>query len=181
ESGEEIFRPLEHSHWVTSVAYAPRNDFFVTASWNREMRIWDAATGDPPADKKFTAVLEKPASPVQSMAFSPDGQRIAAACQDQTVVIWDLMEMGKIVRTFPANSGQVRSVFFGYGGQLLASVDFDLMSPQNEVLQGPDALLAATFAQPEVVAAASADGTILLWKLSDDAAPRVFKGHTGPV
>jgi hypothetical protein len=43
---------------------------------------------------------------VNSLAFRPDGERIAAACGDGTVKVWDL-ETGKVVHTLRGHKAQV--------------------------------------------------------------------------
>jgi WD40 repeat protein/serine/threonine protein kinase len=48
-----------------------------------EVKVWDAADG------RALLSLKGHATPVSSLAYSPDGQRIATACWDATVRIWD--------------------------------------------------------------------------------------------
>jgi serine/threonine protein kinase len=60
------------------------------------------------------------AGAVISVAFSPDGQRLASASQDQTVKIWD-SATGKELFALKGHAGLVRSVAFSPDGQRLAS------------------------------------------------------------
>ena len=62
---------------------------------------------------------------VNSVAFSPDGERLASAGGDGTVKVWN-SRTGKVVQTIPdAHTGAVFSVAFHPDGKHLASVGAD--------------------------------------------------------
>ena len=64
------------------------------------------------------------AGSVESVAFSPDGQRLASASGDQTVKIWD-SATGKELFALKGHAGWVKSVAFSPDGQRLASASND--------------------------------------------------------
>jgi WD40 repeat protein/tRNA A-37 threonylcarbamoyl transferase component Bud32 len=62
---------------------APRNMHF--SDLPGEIKLWDVATG-----RQLPLGLKGPTDKVLGVALSPDGTRLAAACQDQGIRIWDL-------------------------------------------------------------------------------------------
>ena len=88
------------------------------------MKIWDSATG------KELFALKGHAGMVTSVAFSPDGQRLASASWDQTVKIWD-SATGKELFALKGHAGVVYSVAFSPDGQRLASAE---LGPDGEDL-----------------------------------------------
>ena len=82
------------------------------------MKVWDAATG------QETLTLKGHTGSVTSVAFSPDGQRLASASRDGTVKVWDAAT-GQEIRTLKGHTGGVMSVAFSPDGKRLASASAD--------------------------------------------------------
>ena len=57
---------------------------------------------------------------VRSVAFSPDGSRIASGSDDETVRVWNAAS-GECVETLEGHSDDVRSVAFSLDGSRIAS------------------------------------------------------------
>jgi len=72
----------------------------------------DDGTGDAHIERTLWRVL--------SVAFSPDGQRLASASGDQTVKVWDSMT-GQETLTLKGHTSAVLSVTFSVDGKWLAS------------------------------------------------------------
>jgi WD40 repeat protein len=66
------------------------------------VRVWDAKTGE-----QALPVLPELAGPVLSVAFSPDGKRLASGCHNGTVRVWDAVTGAE---AFPALRGHVHPV-----------------------------------------------------------------------
>ncbi len=113
-TGEPLAPPLQHGDRVLEVQFSPDGRWLATASADGTARLWEARTGQPagrplphrrdPAARlesdeyaaEFGASTESEPSDVLLARFSPDGRRLATACQEGTVWIWD-----------PATSGLV--------------------------------------------------------------------------
>ena len=76
-----------HTDYVWSASFCPDGRRIVSASGDKTIRIWDAATGE------CLRTLEGHADVVRSASFSPDGSRIVSASDDKTVRIWDISNL----------------------------------------------------------------------------------------
>jgi transducin (beta)-like 1 len=69
-----------------------------TASFDSTVRLWDAQTG------RCLHVLSKHSDPVYSVAFSPDGRRLASGSFDKAMHVWDVAD-GRCVKTHMGKGG----------------------------------------------------------------------------
>jgi WD40 repeat protein len=103
-----------HSDWVYSVAFSPDDRRLASGSFDKTVKIWDAATG------ACVQTLEGHGGRVSSVAFSADDRRLASGSADHTVKVWDAAT-GACVQTLKGHSNSVRSVAFSADGDRLAS------------------------------------------------------------
>jgi WD40 repeat protein len=89
------------------------------AVWD-EVQIWRVADG------KRVLTLQGDVSPdssSRSIAWSPDGTRIAVACYKGKVQVWDARS-GLLIDIYTGQRGEVHAVAWSPDSQLIASVDY---------------------------------------------------------
>jgi WD40 repeat protein len=130
------------------------------------VRLWDAAGG------RLLNTLSGHETTVVSVAWAPDGQRLASASTDNSVRLWDAAS-GRLLNTLSGHESWVNSVAWAPDGQRLASASDDhtvrlwdaasgrLLNtlsghedPVNSVAWAPDG---------QRLASASRDHTVRLW------------------
>jgi WD40 repeat protein len=99
------------------LAWSPDGKHLATAR-NDVVTVWDAEDG---TDR---LACEGHEGPVRAVTFRPDGKRLAAAGDDQTVRIWDA-HSGQEVATLTGHEGAVNAISFSRDGRRLASASDD--------------------------------------------------------
>ena len=109
-----------HVESVLGIAFSPDGQTLASSGgWEDEtIRLWDAVTGE----RKRT--LTGNAGRVSSIAFSPDGGKLASASLDETVRLWDTVT-GEHKLTLTGHTDGVLSVAFSPDGRILASAGGD--------------------------------------------------------
>ncbi|CDW86504.1 wd repeat domain 61 [Stylonychia lemnae] len=72
-----------HADWITCLSMSSTQKYFVTGSLDKQIKIWDQNSGKCIQSIQLSA-------PVWGAAFSPDGEKVATACQDGSISVYDL-------------------------------------------------------------------------------------------
>src|SRR5262249_44133231 len=95
---------LHHLQPCTRASYSADGRYLLSASTDRTVRVWDAATG-----KALTPPLKHP-DWVFDAVFRHDGQVIASSGRDGCVRLWDWRKQALVCRVLelPDEAGQLR-------------------------------------------------------------------------
>ena len=165
---------------VLALAFLP-DGRFVSAGGDRSIKLWEAATAQP------VRTNEGHADVMASLAFSPDGRRIASASADSTIRIWDASTL-RLVHSLQGHADAVTSVAWSPDGRRLASGSLDrtvrlwsVDSGQAEAtLEGHADAVASVAFSPDgrSIASGGLDRLIHLWDVRSQRLVRTFEGHT---
>jgi WD40 repeat protein len=126
----------------------------------------------------------------ESVAFSPDGRRLASGSWNNTIKLWDVAT-GQGVRTLRGHTDWVLSVAFSPDGRLLASASgdhtvklWDVETGQEvRTLRGHNGGVQSVAFSPDgrLLASGSRDSTVILWDVETGQTVRTLSGHTKQV
>ena len=139
-----------------------------TASADGSVRLWDADTGQPNGNP-----LAGHTEAVFSVAFSPDGHRLATAGEDGTVRLWDAVSGEPVADPLTGHVRMVLGVVFSPDGRRLASRsadhtvrlwDADTGASLGALTGHTDWVSGAVFSPDgQRLATVSLDGTLRIW------------------
>ncbi|MEU9378325.1 WD40 repeat domain-containing protein [Streptomyces sp. NPDC048255] len=169
---------------IQSAVFDRAGGRLAVGSEGRTVRIFDTRE---PARPRLSAELTEPTNYVYSVAFSPDGRRLAAGTVDKQVLVWRLPSDGGAPApeaTLRGPGSYVMSVAFSPDSRTLAAgtADRDVwlwdVSGHRPVsagppLTGPSSYVYALSFSPAggTLAAASTDNTVWLWNTTDISRP----------
>jgi len=167
-----------HTDSILALAFSPDGRTIASGSYDKLVKLWDAATG------KQVANLKEHSDAVFSLAFMPGGSHLVTAAGDRTVKVWDV-STGTRVFTITDALEAVYAVAVHPSGTRIAAAGADRMirtwSWNGDAASGTGTatLLSATFAHGDAVLqlAYSPDGSMLV-STGADRGVKVWDGAT---
>uniref|UniRef100_A0AC35TSK3 WD_REPEATS_REGION domain-containing protein n=1 Tax=Rhabditophanes sp. KR3021 TaxID=114890 RepID=A0AC35TSK3_9BILA len=158
-----------HTGWVRAVDVDPKNEFFVTGSADRMVKIWDLATG------KLKLSLTGHISSVRGVKVSDRHPLLFSCGEDKQVKCWDL-ESNKVTRHFHGHLSAVQGLTLHPTLDLLVTAGRDSTvrvwdirtKTQVFTLTGHTNTVASVITQamdPQIISS-SHDSTVRLWDLA---------------
>ena len=173
-----------HSHFITSVAFAPDGATLLTGGIDGTARLWDTATGV--EIRRFKGHNDW----VQSVAFAPDGATLLTGGKDGTARLWDIVT-GAEIRRFEGHKGRIwggiQSVAFAPDGATLLTGSGDETARLWDTKTGAEirrfqahggwASSVAFAPDGATLLTGSNNGTARLWNTTTGAEIRRFEGN----
>ncbi len=181
DRGALIARLEGHDNTVYTVAAGRDGSLFATGGYDQKIRFWRSATGE-----RTGPVLELDRRPT-SLAFSPDGSRIAVADEKGRVTVWH-RDSGKQVLVVEAHPTWIQDIEYSRDGALLVTggrqdhtaITWDAATgAKRRMFVGHIDNLTRASLSPDgtLVATASVDNTARLW---DERTGELLRTIRGP-
>ncbi|MGE0502671.1 MAG: caspase family protein [Rhizobiaceae bacterium] len=148
-----------------------------------DIRLFDLSSG------RITAVLEGPEYAVYDVAFSPDGNLLAAGGQDGFAYVWKADGAGGWTpdRRLDADSVHIEKLAFALGGRRLAATTADygirlwnldgdepVEMPDAAVLEDTPVMALAVSPDGTLFATGNSEGLVQVWRAEDGTLANVF-------
>jgi WD40 repeat protein/tRNA A-37 threonylcarbamoyl transferase component Bud32 len=162
-----------------SVAYSPDGKRLAGVD-GKAVKVWEAQTG------RELLSLKGHTDFVRTVAFSPDGARLASGSWDKAVKVWEA-QTGQELFTFKGHTGELYSVAFSPDGKRLASASDDGTLKVWEAQTGQELLALKVYANsvaysPDGKRLAGVDGkAVKVWEAQTGRELLSLQGHTGGI
>jgi pleiotropic regulator 1 len=175
-----------HLGWVRAVAFDPSNEWFVTGSADRTIKVWDFAKCCAGSDGGLKLTLTGHIDTIRGLAVSPRHPYMFSVGEDKLVKCWDL-EHNKVIRHYHGHLSAVYCVTIHptldiliTGGRDSTARVWDMRTKQQVHLLGGHkeavGTVVANSVDPQVITG-SYDSTVKLWDLAAGKAMTTLTHH----
>lgn len=178
-------RPIgEHEDDVNGISIAPNQNWAISASHDRTLKLWDLTTG------KELLTLKGHAKSVNAAVWHPFGRQIISASNDHTLRLWDL-ETKLTLGVFQGHTDVVRSAAITPDGSRMISASSDNtlkiwdMKTKTVLLtlrgHSHQVLGVVVTSDGSRAISASADKTLKIWDIHTGLEIQTLRGHTDAI
>jgi pleiotropic regulator 1 len=157
-----------HLGWVRAIAFSPDNEWFVTGSADRTIKVWDVASGE------LKLTLTGHINTIRGLVVSDRHPYLFSCGEDRTVKCWDL-NTNQVIRSYHGHLSGVYSLAMHpkldvlvSGGRDSCARLWDMRTKREiHVLGGHADAVGAVLCQPTdpQIVTGSYDHTIRLWDI----------------
>jgi WD40 repeat protein len=172
-SGRQLPRLSGHTELVRALAFSPNGRYLASGGEDRQVIVWDVANGA--RIRKVVDFMRASRGTIWSVAFSPDGKRLAAAFANR-IQIEDVIS-GARQRVLRGHAERVYALAFSPDGRRLASGSKDgtvrLWDAETgrellNLVGHEDWVSSVAFGpQGRLLASGCRDGTVRVWLAAD--------------
>lgn len=161
-----------HADCIYAVAVSPDGATIASASYDKLIKLWDAATG------KELKTLKDHTDAIYALTFTPDGKRLISGAADRTIKVWD-PATGERLYTLSEPTDGINTLAVSPDGKLLAAAGQDksiriyalgekAATLQSSLIAHEDAILRIAFSRDGAkVYSSSADRSIKAFRTVD--------------
>lgn len=168
---------------IAAVSLHPNNHQLAVVGFCSELDIVDTATGE------VTQHKEGPGADIRTIAFSPQGDCMAAAGRKGAIRIWNVADRTNH-RDIETGGRRIRSLAFSPDGTRIAAAGhspnieiFDVATGQSlmTLATRPAKVYSLVFLDSQHLATGGSDNRVTVWDLDSRMADSQLVGHSGTV
>ncbi|MFO0527529.1 MAG: WD40 repeat domain-containing protein, partial [Planctomycetota bacterium] len=167
---------------IFGLAFSPGGDSLASVGFSSTLFIYDMV------NRQERRRLECPCEDMRAVAYSRDGELVAAGGRCGTVRVWEAAS-GKPAAEFKVHQQRIRSLQFNSRRQILSCGDDQVVALTDpfqpalsqQLPRQASKLFAVTLLDDQTCATSGSDNRIAIWDLETRKSLGSLKGHTGTV